>query len=259
MIDIPFAPELTLGPLTLQWHGFFTLCGVLAGVALALWRANVPSHPVALADKLEVAIAAVIGGIVGARIVHVIDDAQFYLHDPLRIVTSSVSGLAIIGGIGGGLLGALAALWRKRLPIGLAFDRCIVGLPLGMAVGRIGDLINGEHETIACAGVPWCIRYTDPSSFGSRAPVHPEIVYEMGLDLAILALLLALTPWAARQRRAGQLAFAFLALYGAGRFALSAYRINTAWLFGLTEAQALSVVMAVVGIGGLAWLRRSAA
>ncbi len=257
MIDIPFAPELTLGPLTLQWHGVFTLVGVLAGTALALWRTNVPTHPVPLADKLEVAIAAIVGGIVGARLVHVIDQWQLYLNDPLRIVTSSVSGLAIIGGIAGGLLGALAALWRKKLPIGLAFDRCTVGLPLGMAVGRIGDLINGEHQTIACAGVTWCIRYTDPSSVGSRTPVHPEIAYEMALDLAILALLLVLAPWAARQRRAGQLAFVFLALYGAGRLALGVYRIDAAWLFGLTQASALSAVMFVVGLAGLAWLRRA--
>jgi phosphatidylglycerol:prolipoprotein diacylglycerol transferase len=256
VIDIPFAPELTLGPLTLLWHGVFTLVGVLAGVALALWRADVPLPPVPLSDKLEVAIAAVIGGIVGARFVHVIDEWQFYLSDPLRIVTSSVSGLAIIGGIGGGLLGALVALRWKRLPIGLAFDRCTVGLPLGMAIGRIGDLINGEHETIACADLPWCIRYTDPASVGSRSYVHPEIAYEMLLDLAILALLLVLAPWASRQRRPGQLAFLFLALYGAGRFALSAYRINPAWVLGLTEASALSVVMVVVGVAGLAWLRR---
>jgi phosphatidylglycerol:prolipoprotein diacylglycerol transferase len=258
VIDIPFAPELTLGPLTLQWHGLFTLVGVLAGVTLALRRANVPSHPVPLSDKLEVAIAAVIGGIVGARFVHVIDDLPFYLVDPVRIVTNSVAGLAIIGGIGGGLLGALIALRWKRLPIGLAFDRCTVGLPLGMAIGRIGDLINGEHETIACAGVPWCIRYTDPASVGSRTYVHPEIAYEMLLDLAILAVLLVLTPWASRQRRGGQLAFVFLVLYGAGRFALGVYRINPTWLLGLTEASALSVVLVIVGITGLGWLRRPA-
>jgi phosphatidylglycerol:prolipoprotein diacylglycerol transferase len=146
---------------------------------------------------------------------------------------------------------------RARIPVGWSLDRAVIGLPVGMAVGRIGDIVNGEHWATACAGLPWCVRYTAPNSPGQRDYVHPAVAYELLCDVAIVALLFALLPWSDRQRRGPQLPFVFLGLYGTARLGLSAFRLDPLFLFGMSQAQLVSIVFVAVAVAALAWLRRS--
>jgi phosphatidylglycerol:prolipoprotein diacylglycerol transferase len=133
----------------------------------------------------------------------------------------------------------------------------VIGLPIGMAVGRIGDIVNGEHWATACAGVPWCVRYTAANSPGQRDYVHPAVAYELLCDLAIFAILIALLRWSDRQRRHPYLPFVFLGLYGTARLALSAFRLDPVFAFGMSQAQLVSIAFVALAAGALAWLRRA--
>ena len=255
MIDLPFDPTLVLGPLAVSWHALFGFLGIVAGVAvgIALVRPRV-----SFADAYEFALAGVLGGLVGSRIFHVIDAwSSVYARDPLAAFQVWNGGASIVGGIVGGLGVPVAlALRRPDLPRRWLFERGSIGLPVGMAVGRIGDIINGEHWATACSGVAWCVRYTAPSSPGQRDFVHPAVAYELLCDAAITAILLALLQWSDHQRRRPQLPFIFLGLYGLARLALGAYRLDPLFAFGLSQAELVSIAFIATSVGGLVWLRR---
>ena len=258
MIDLPFDPDLILsapwGPLHLTWHALFGALGIVLGVALGV---RLAVARIAFHDAYAVGVTAVLGGLIGSRVFHVVDAwGALYANDPLAVLAIWNGGASIVGGIAGGLAAGALASRRWRLPVADVLERGVIGLPLGMAVGRIGDFINGEHWATACAGVPWCVRYTAPNSPGQRDFVHPAVAYELLLDLAILGVLLALLPWAEGRRRRPHLPFVFLGLYGAGRFALGAFRLDPLFAFGLSEAQLTSIAFVLLSLAGLAWLRR---
>ena len=194
----------------------------------------------------------VIGAIIGARLFHVIDQWDFYAKDPISILKVNEGGLAIYGTIvGGPLAGALYA-WRKKLN----------GIALGEAIGRIGDIINGEHHGAHATGFPLAVVYTNPNTLGEKGvPVHLAVGYEMILDLVIFAGLVWLmrgivrTPegrwrfnWQPRYPRDGMLFWTYLCVYSLGRFFIQFYRQDTPFALGLSQAQLLSVLTAMAAI-----------
>jgi phosphatidylglycerol:prolipoprotein diacylglycerol transferase len=255
VIDLPFDPDLVLGPLRTTWHSLVGVLGIVAGAALGI--RSIRSR-VRFADAYAIALGSVLGGIVMSRVFHVIDAwAAVYARDPLAALAVWNGGASITGGIAGGLLAALVVMRSRRLPAAFIFDRAVIGLPLGMAIGRLGDLINGEHWARACGGVAWCVRYTHPNSPGQREYVHPAVAYELALDLVIVAVLIALLPWADRQARRPQLVFVFLGLYGVARLALGAYRLDPVFVLGLSQAEVVSTAFIVISIGALVWLKKT--
>src|SRR5258706_14553343 len=106
------------------------------------------------------------------------------------MISFSGGGIATMGApIGSTITGYIAARWL-RLPIGFMFDIPVIGIALGEAIGRIGDVINGEHHGTACSALLWCVRYTSPPTLGQSTPVHPIGIYDGRLLLAIFFVLL---------------------------------------------------------------------
>ena len=265
-VDLPFDPNITLfGPFILSWHGVFSVVGIVAGVSLALrlTRARIDND-----QAYSVATWGVVGGIVGARLFHVIDQwGPIYSHDPLQIIAIWNGGIAIVGAVIGGIGAGFVRALMLKLPIGFAADAAAPAIPLGMAIGRIGDLINGAHWAQPCSGLPWCVRYTNPATLGqgpySSPPfdyVHPVTTYEMLADLAIVGLVLWLVPRAAGKPGEGRLLWLFLGLYGLARFFLSFLRYaregvgDAPIALGLSQAQLVSLGFAVLAAGAIAYL-----
>ncbi len=235
----------------MAWHSVFGLLGAFCGAAVGM---SLVAGRVGWARAYGVAIGGILGGLAGSRIFHVADAWQYYAAHPADVLALWNGGAAVTGGIVGGIVGAIVVARRRGMPIGYTLDHGVVGLSLGMAIGRIGDIINGEHHATACAGVPWCVRYTDPNTLGQRDPVHPAVAYELALDLVIFLVLLFLVR---RNMRDGQLVLLFLMLYGVARLALSPFRLDPLWLFGLSQAVVVSLAFIVIGAAGLLWLRRA--
>lgn len=249
VIDLPFDPILRIGGFLLSWHALFSLLGMVvgAGVAIRLGRGHFTFD-----QGYAIAIAAIAGGLVGSRVLHVADTWRIYQHDPAAAFAVWNGGAAITGGqIGGVIAGAWMAR-RARAPVGWVLDAGAVGLGLGMAIGRIGDVISGEHHATACAGLPWCVRYTNADTLGQTTPVHPAVEYELLWDLLCVAAVLWLLPRASGWGLHGRLAFVFLGLYGIGRFALGAVRLDPPWVFGLQQSQLTSLLFIAVAIAAIA-------
>ncbi len=245
MIEIPFSPDLVLGPLRISWHSVFSFVGALVALAIAVRL----SRPIVRDDRVyPFAIAVLAGGLFTARLGHVADNPGMYGGDIAKILWFGGGGIAVTAApIGSTLAGAFVAR-RLRLPVGFMLDVAAIGIVVGLAVGRIGDLINGEHHAIACAGVPWCVRYTSPDTYGQTTPVHPVVLYDGLVDLALAAI--AYRYWRTIRGRPpeGRAYLLVLGLYGLARFATSFLRLDPVVLAGWQEAQLLGLAYAVIAL-----------
>lgn len=108
-------------------------------------------------------------------------------------------------------------------------DVAAIGIVVGLAIGRIGDVINGERHAVAC-GLAWCVRYTHADTLGQATPVHPVVAYDGPLDLAIAAV--ACRYWLRVRPPEGRACLLILGTYGAGRFLSSFLRLDPVVLGG---------------------------
>jgi len=230
---------LEIGPLRIYSYGVFAAAGVLAAAWVAAREyARAGGEREAFE---EAAFFALLGGIAGARLFHVLVSWRSYAAQPLEILRLWHGGLVYYGGLLGGLAAAFAATRRRKIPFLAAADAAALGLPLGLALGRAGCLLAG-----CCYGkpsaLPWAVVYTDPAAPAPLyVPLHPAQVYEALAALGIFALLAATR---ARFRTAGMRFWTFLLLYGAGRFALERYRDDPRGFLGpLSESQLVSVLL----------------
>ncbi len=224
-INIDIDPTMfDLGPLTLTWHGFFTAVGIIAGVWLAVALCKRDGIPTEIAQ--EIALVGVPSAIVGARLFYVFEHWDKFSGDIPRIVTGlTEGGITLYGGLLGGVLGGLVYSLVKKLPIAITLDAAAPGMLLGQALGRVGDLINGEHWADA-SSLPWAFRYTNPNTLGEIGKaVQPTAGgYELVGDVIILGLLLFV--FRRIFRTPGWLFCTYMVLYGALRFVLSFTRTN---------------------------------
>src|SRR3972149_5022409 len=193
-IKIGLDPELfELAGIQITWHGLFTAVGVIVGVGVA---AIIGRRAGFNEDSIyNVALAPVIGGIIGARALYVIENWSQFENDVGKIFAVNTGGISIYGALIGGTLGALGFALVSRLPhIPQAADIAAMGGIMGRAGGRSGDVINGEHFAKS-TDLPWGVSYTSPNSpsylrFGGPSEVqHPAVAYELLGDLVIFALL----------------------------------------------------------------------
>ncbi|MEP6694414.1 MAG: prolipoprotein diacylglyceryl transferase [Chloroflexota bacterium] len=247
MITIPFDPNIHLGPFAIAWHGIFTAVGILFGVwlPLRLIRSRISED-----DATAVATWGVVAGILGARLVAVIDRWQFYLSDPLQILLIWQGGIAIWGAAIFGVLGGLFVGIRRRLPIGFGADAAAPGIFLGFALGRIGDIINGEHHAVACdAPFGICVGYSFPpeqGGLGQAGPVHLAVGYDLVWSLVGVAASLALRG---RGLPDGLIFWLAAAWYAVGRFLLGFLRIaDPTYAFGLREDQVIATLVLAAAI-----------
>ncbi len=252
-IDINIDPTLAdIGPFTLTWHGLFTAVGIIAGVSLSVWLAQKDGFPAEFGQ--EVALVGVPCAIVGARLFFVFEHwDKFSGNIPGIVLDITEGGITLYGGlIGGALGGLLYGIWRKW-PVGIGLDAAAPGMILGQAIGRIGDLINGEHLATS-SHLPWAVRYTNPNTLGEIGrSVHPTAGgYELLADLAILALLLFV---ARRYITIPGWSFClYMVLYAVVRFWLSEFRFDEQTLGGIPLPQLSSALVVGVAVAAAGFL-----
>lgn len=251
-IIIGLDPTLVqLGHFGLRWYSLFFALAILAGVWLGLREA---ARRGLNGERVQsLAIWSVVGGLIGARLFHVIDRWDAYATDPLRVLFVWEGGLAVYGGLVGGVVVGLVYAWRHGLPRWKLADAAAPGMILGQAIGRLACIPNGDAYG-APANVPWAFIYTNPRSMVPRdllgVPTHPYAAYELLFDLALLGLL-----WRLRKvcKTDGLLFLTYAVVYAAGRFLLTFYRVEQVWFWGLQEAQVVALLVFVTTLPLLLW------
>ncbi len=216
---------------------------------------------------------AAICGILGAKFYYLILHFGETALDPWGALLSR-SGLVWYGGFIGGALGVLFRLHQLKLPVWKVADAVAPALALGYAIGRVGCFLVGDDYG-APTSAPWAVAFPQgapPSTagnlraFGVDVPattpdsavlaVHPTQLYETGMTLLILALLVRLRPRLAKTP--GQLFFVWLALAGVERFIVEIFRAKDDRILGVfSVAQLISVLLIATAIAFSLALRRA--
>lgn len=158
----------------------------------------------------------------------------------------AISGFA---GVGAAALYALA----EGLPLLRTLDALAPCAAVAIAINRVGAFLGGLDYGVPVA-LPWSVTYTSRiAALWYRTPLgielHPVQLYDAGVSLGVLVFLLW---WMRRGSRTGEVAGAWLFLYGFARFFLSFFYTGS-------EALPVSELMAFLGViaGGVLWLRRT--
>jgi phosphatidylglycerol:prolipoprotein diacylglycerol transferase len=246
-IDINIDPVMgEFGPFTLTWHGFFTAVGIVAGVSLSVWLAKKDGIPTEIGQ--EIALVGVPCAIVGARLFYVAEHWDRFSGDPAEIITGiTEGGITLYGGLLGGVIGGVLYALYHKWPIGIGLDAAAPGLILGQGIGRIGDLINGEHHADE-SGLPWAVRYTHPETLGELGvAVHPTAGgYEMLGDFIICGLLVFVVRRYARVP--GWVFCSYMVMYGVMRFFLSYTRTDEQVFYDVPVPQIVSGILIGAGL-----------
>lgn len=237
VITIGIDPNIHLGPVTIAWHGLTIVIGiVIGGLAAKRWarECSLDTEPL-----YTLGILLAIGGIVGGRIFYVVEHGGPVL---------GTRGFTFDGGVI--LAAVLLLLYVRRSGLSIRYlDAVAVGLPLGVAIGRIGDVLNGEHYG-ARSDFFLAVRNSHPDALtpSSAFAYHNGGLYEVLLAAAIFAVV-----WPLRHRlpRFGELVWLVLGLFAAGRFFELFLRSDSPELaLGLDNAQWTSLgLLAVVVVG----------
>ena len=256
-IIIDLEPNLfRVGPFLITWHGVFAVLGILAGARLGLWLLS--------KDGIDVSRGAdgvawmVVVGLIGARLLYVWEKFKLFSGQLGRIFLITEGGISQWGGLFGAMVGAYIWARRNAYSYWKIIDASGAATMIGLAIGRIGDVINGEHHGTPTT-LPWGVEYVNADTLGQPGlVVHPEVAYEMVLTLVILGALLPFHQRLKTKLTAGVLGLIYLGLYGAGRFFLSYLRTDPAAFAGLRQAQLASLVMVVIAVVAIPILIRRA-
>lgn len=246
-IPSPTNGTLNLGPIPLHVYGLLLAVGVVAAAIIAERRwVRWGQDKRVFQDAL---IWIVLGGVVGARLYHVITDYERFTGDWAHVFQIWKGGLSIWGVVAGGLIAVLIVARVKHVNTFLLTDAIVPGLLVAQAIGRWGNYFNqelfGEPTTL-----PWGLKIdviNRPLGFESYSQFHPTFLYESIYCLILVAIIL----WVERnwRLRTGQTSGLYLALYCFGRFGFENLRIDDARVvLGLRINAWVTLVVMIIGI-----------
>lgn len=248
------------GPVTLRWYGIL----MATAMALGLWLAqrDARRHGIDPESLLKAAELALLGGLVGARLYYVAFNLDYYGQFPGKIFAVWEGGLAIHGGVLGGILVGGGYAWWRRLPLPRYLDIAAPSLALGQAIGRWGNFFN-EEAFGTPTDLPWKLFISPahrPLPYTQSEYFHPTFLYESVWDLVVFYLLVRV--FRARLSPApGALFLVYLGLYSVGRFFTEGLRTDPLLLGAVRVAQVVSVLgvaLAAIGVPMLVRRRRAA-
>ena len=259
MIEIEAAPYLLkFGTFVLSWHGVFSFIGVAGAVFLVGRWARF--YEIDSDDIYSIAVWAIISGVIGARLVHVVDNLDYYIENPGLIWAIWSGGIGVWGGILGGFVGGITYALVVKQPAWVIADITAPALLLAQTIGRLGDIVNGEHcanATDLFYGFIWS-HQSSPAVYcanGIGASVQPVIAMEIIWNICSLFIL-----WKMKERiiPSGMLFALYLSLYSVGRFMISFLREDRVWFeaLGLQEAHFIALLVIVITIPILAFKAR---
>ncbi|MBP1649540.1 MAG: prolipoprotein diacylglyceryl transferase [Bacteroidetes bacterium] len=259
-----------IGPLKVYSYGLMLGIGFLLGsfiLARELKRKKLDPNMAS-----TVTVLAVIFGIAGAKILFLIEDWNHFVKDPIGMAFSP-GGLTWYGGFILGLAAVITYVRRKKVPVLRFLDALGVALILAYGVARLGCHLSGDGDYGFPTDLPWGTNYENGTYPPSRAfaifpeitsqypgglvpdstPCHPTPVYELLLGTLGFAIL-----WRLRKKPYpdGKLFMIYLMLSSTFRFLVEFLRLNPRIIFGLSEAQVISIPLFLAGLLIMLYLDR---
>lgn len=226
----------TIFGIDVMWYGVLIATGMLIGIALAIREAK--RVGISEDDVLNIAIIAIPVAIICARLYYVIFSWDYYSQNLGEIFNIRGGGLAIHGGLIGGILTGFIYAKVKKLDFFKTADAVMVGMPLAQAIGRWGNFINGEAHG-GPTSLPWGIMV-------DGVKVHPTFLYESIWDFGIFLFIM----FYMRKKKTyeGEVIVSYITLYSIGRFFIEGLRTDSLMFGPIRMAQFISLVGVVGGL-----------
>ncbi|CAM3086712.1 prolipoprotein diacylglyceryl transferase [Streptobacillus felis] len=231
----------------------------------------------------DYAYFAIVSGLIGARIYYVLLKWGYYSQNVSEIIKVWHGGLAIHGGIIGGILGTIIFAKMKKVNPLVLMDMAVGPLILGQGLGRIGNLANGEIHgfptitpfSVILKGnfnswwqefqnmplmkqlefkelVPWGIKFPLDSPAGSEFPnmkLHPAMIYELIFNF--IAFYLIWFVFRKKEYSKGILTMIYIIIYGIIRIIVSTFRAEDLLVYGIRAPYIISFLMIIIGVVGI--------
>jgi phosphatidylglycerol:prolipoprotein diacylglycerol transferase len=241
---------LQLGPISIHWYGIIMATAILAAAWLGTAEARRRGENPEVGWSLL--LWAIAGGVIGARLYHVIHQWDFYSANPSLIPQVWNGGLGIPGAVAGGAFAIWIATRLRHLPTARWFDIFVIALPLGQAIGRLGNFVNQELY-----GPPTTLPWGIPISAAHRVPewanmnlypeattrFHPLFAYEAIASLITLGAMIWISRRFAARLYDGDMLLIYIMFYGVVRSYLETFRVENWIIAGIPTATWL-------GLGG---------
>lgn len=262
-IIFELGPFGNFGMLSFRWYGVLIITAVLAASWVAARYVQRKGYdPNTVWDAL---LWVLIPGLIGARLYYVFiqapraaDGSNPYLTNPALIPQIWTGGIHIFGGFIFGAIALMLYARYRKLPLLTYLDAAALGLPLGQAIGRLGNFINQELYGPPTT-FPWGLRidadkriapYNDLATYPETTLFHPLFLYEMLWSLLGFALILWISRRFAKQLRRGDLILLYLIWYPLGRFFIEFLRTDS-WFFVGTPFNVVHILSAITVVGAI--------
>jgi len=246
----PIAIEI--GPLAIRWYGILISSALAIGTFLAYREAKRqdidPEH------ILNLVLLAAPAAIIGARLYYVIFSWRDYVHNPVEIFIVWHGGLAIHGGLLGGILVGYFYIRKHKLNFWQIADIVAPSIILGQAIGRWGNFFNQEAHggPVSYEFISKFPGFIQEGMYIGGQYYHPTFLYESSWNLLVFLFLIFL-----RKRHSlpyGIVFLSYLVLYSLGRFYIEGLRTDSLMFGPIRVAQLLSLIL-IVGAGTVIFLK----
>lgn len=239
---------IDLGFIQIYWYSITMFLGVLCGIIVAyieIKRKKIDTNTFS-----NMAFYAILFGFIGARLYYVLFNLDYYLANPIEIPMVWNGGLAIHGGI----IGAITAMYvfckKNKLSLIEMLDICAPALLIGQIIGRWGNFFNSEaHGGIVTRAFLESLHLPNfiiNGMYINGSYYHPTFLYESLLNLICFIVLMILRR--NKKIRLGVITGIYLMWYGVVRFFIESLRTDALMLGNIRMAQAISIVLFIIGL-----------
>ena len=230
----------------IYWYGILIMLGVILAVVYASARSR--QFGIRQDDLYDAVLFAVPLGIVCARIYYVIFEWEQYKDNLSEIFATWHGGLAIYGGIIGGIIVIVVLCKVKKIYVMDMLDLFASAVPIGQILGRWGNFFNCEAYGSSTT-VPWRMVIGKTLEEAGATGNHPTFFYESAWNLIGFIILYFSSK---KRKYHGEILLLYLGWYGLGRFFIEGLRTDSLYLWGtgIRVSQVVALICIIIGLGG---------
>lgn len=222
----------------IYWYAIMIVTAMV--VALLVLKLREKYFDIKFSDIVDLAIYVIPISIISARIYYILFSLNDYIAKPISILEFRSGGLAIYGGIIGGLITCYIFCKKRKINFIDLLDYIVPSLAIGQSIGRWGNFFNVEAYGTQ-TNLPWRMGIYE---FGEYIEVHPTFLYESICTLILFIILINIK----NRKFSGQSVCVYLIGYGFVRMLIEGLRTDSLMLGNIRISQVLSLIILIFGI-----------
>ena len=239
---------ITLGFLEIKWYSIFILFAICVASTIIFLEAF--KKKINKETMLDIIFYGLIVGILGARIYYVLFNLDYYLSDPIEIISMWHGGLAIHGGLIATLIFLYFYTKKNKMNLLLLLDIIVVGVIMAQAIGRWGNFFNGEafgrvvtKTFLENMHLP---KFIIKGMYIDGNYREPTFLYESVFNIIGFIILLLLRK--TKKLHTGTLTGIYMIWYGIVRLIIETFRSDSLMISSIKVAQLISIIGITIGI-----------